>query len=148
LTNLPGWGTLARRQHDSGTLVEDTSMKNLTWTGLLACAMVLAAVSPALSHHSHAMYDLGKDVTVTGTVTQYTFRNPHVFLYIDTKSANGEVVNYWIEMSNIPNMIRRGIGQTTFKPGDKITANVHPLQDGRSGGSYVTVIAADGKTYD
>ncbi len=123
-------------------------MKNLTWTGVLAAAVVLAAASPALPHHSHAMYDLGKDVTVTGTVTQYTFRNPHVFLYIDIKSSTGEVVNYSVEMSNIPNMIHRGITQATFKPGDKVTVNLHPLQDGRPGGSYVTVVAADGKTYD
>ena len=58
------------------------------------------------------------------------------------------MVNYWIEMSNLPNMIRRGIGQATFKPGDKVTVNLHPLKDGRPGGSYVTIVAADGKTYE
>jgi hypothetical protein len=125
-----------------------TFMKNLKWTGLLAGAMALAVVSPALSHHSHAMYDHTKEVSVTGTVTKYVFRNPHVFLYIDIKSDSGEVVNYWVEMSNIPNMIRRGIGQATFKPGDEVTVRVHPLKDGRPGGNYVNVAAADGKTYD
>jgi hypothetical protein len=94
------------------------------------------------------MFDASKDVSVTGTVTEYVFRNPHVFLYIAVPGENGEVVNYSIEMSNIPNMIRRGIGQATFKPGDKITAKVHPLRDGRPGGNYVTILAADGKTYD
>jgi hypothetical protein len=76
------------------------------------------------------------------------FRNPHAFLYIDVKGENGETVNYSIEMSNIPNMITRGIGQTTFKVGDKVTAKVHPLRDGRPGGNYVTIVAADGKQYD
>ena len=123
-------------------------MKSLKWTGLLAGAIALGVVSPALSHHSHAMFDLSKDVTVTGTVTQFVFRNPHVFLSIDVKGENGEVVNYWIEMSNIPNMIRRGIGQATFKPGDKVMVKVHPLKDGRPGGNYVTIVAADGKTYE
>lgn len=110
--------------------------------------MALGVVSPALSHHSHAMFDHAKEVSVTGTVTQLVFRNPHVFLYIDVKSEKGEMVNYWVEMSNIPNMIRRGIGQTTFKPGDKVTVNLHPLRDGRPGGSYVTIVGADGKTYE
>ena len=57
-----------------------------------------------------------------------SFRNPHVFLYVDVEEENGETVNYWIEMSNLPNMIRRGIGINTFKPGDVITVNMHPLR--------------------
>jgi hypothetical protein len=122
-------------------------MTSLKQIGLMT-AVALGVASPALPHHSHAMFDAGKDVSVTGTVTEYVFRNPHVFLYIAVPSENGEVVNYSIEMSNIPNMIRRGIGQATFKPGDKITAKVHPLRDGRPGGNYVTILAADGKTYD
>jgi hypothetical protein len=125
-----------------------TVTNNLKWTGLLAGAMLLGVVSPALSHHSHAMFDLSKEVSVTGTVTQYVFRNPHVFLYIDVKSETGETVNYSVEMSNLTNMIHRGIGQATFKPGDRVTVNLHPLKDGRPGGNYVTIVAADGKTYD
>ncbi len=123
-------------------------MKNLKWTGLLAGAMALGIVSPALSHHSHAMYDHAKQVSVSGTVTKFLYRNPHVFLYVDVKGENGEMVNYWIEMSNLNNMVRRGIGKATFKPGDKVTVNFHPLRDGRPGGSYTTIVAADGKIYD
>lgn len=122
-------------------------LKNLKSTGLLAGVMTLGLVSPALSHHSHAMFDHAKDLSVTGTVTQFVFRNPHAFLYVDVKRENGEVVNYWFEMSNLPNMIRRGVTQATFKPGDKVTVNFHPLKDGRPGGSYTTIVAADGKTY-
>jgi hypothetical protein len=123
-------------------------MKHVKLTGLLAGAIALAIVSPAMAHHSHAMYDHTKEVSVTGTVTELVFRNPHVFLYVDVKADNGEVLRYPVEMSNIPNMIRRGIGQATFKPGDKVTVTVHPLRDGRAGGNYVTIVAADGKTYD
>ena len=122
-------------------------MRNLKWTGSLALAMALAVVSPALSHHSHAMFDHGREVTLSGTVTQFVFRNPHAFLYFDVATDKGEVVNYWIEMSNLTNMIRRGVGQGTFKPGDKVTVNFYPLKDGRPGGSYTTILAADGKTY-
>ncbi len=125
-----------------------TPMKNLKWTGLLAGAMALGVVSPALPHHSHAMFDHVTRVTVSGTVTEYVFRNPHVFLYVDVEGENGEIVNYWVELSNLPNMIRRGIGRATFKPGDRVTVNLHPLRDGRPGGSYITIVAADGKTYE
>ena len=123
-------------------------MQHLKRTGVLAAAMALSIVSPALSHHSHAMFDHNKETTITGTVTEFVFRNPHVFLYIDAKNEKGETQNYWVEMSNLPNMIRRGIGQSTFKPGDKVTVHVHPLKDGRPGGSYVTITDAAGKTYE
>jgi Family of unknown function (DUF6152) len=123
-------------------------MTRLRWTAGLACAMALVVVPPALSHHSHAMFDHARQVSVSGIVTEFLFRNPHVFLYIDVKGENGETVNYWIELSNLTNMITRGIGRSTFKPGDKVTARLHPLKDGRPGGSYVTIVAADGKTYD
>ena len=122
-------------------------LKDLTRTCVLAGAMGFGIVSPALSHHSHAMFDHSKEVSVTGTVTQFVFRNPHVFLYVDVTDDKGETKNYWIEMSNLPNMLRRGIGQTTFKMGDKVTVNLYPLKDGRPGGSYVTIVGADGKTY-
>jgi hypothetical protein len=107
----------------------------------------IAAAPTVLAHHSHAMFDHTKEVTVVGTVTEFVYRNPHVFLYLDIKDDKGETVNYSVEMSNIPNMIRRGILQATFKPGDRVSVNVHPLRDGRPGGNYVTIIGADGKSY-
>jgi hypothetical protein len=122
-------------------------MTTLKRTCLLAGVLALSAVSPAFPHHSHAMFDHSREMSVTGTVTEFVFRNPHVFLYIDVTNEKGEVVNYWIEMSNLTNMIRRGIGQATFKRGDTVTVNLYPLRDGRPGGSYTTIVAADGKTY-
>ncbi|HEY6360587.1 MAG TPA: DUF6152 family protein [Vicinamibacterales bacterium] len=122
-------------------------MNNLKLTGMLAAAMALAVSSPALSHHSHAMFDHEKDVTITGTVAEWVFRNPHVYLYVDTKMDNGETVRYSVEMSNITNMIRAGFGANTFKPGDQVTVRLHPLRDGRPGGNYITATTADGKTF-
>ena len=115
--------------------------------GALATAVSLGAPAAVWSHHSHAMFDHSKPVTLTGTVSEFVFRNPHVFLYVDVKEPNGETVKYWVEMSNIPNMIRRGIVQGTFKPGDSVTMDLYMLKDGRPGGSYVTITTADGKTY-
>ena len=123
-------------------------MKHLKWTALLAGVMALGMVAPAFSHHSHAMFDHTQEITRTGTVTEFVYRNPHGFLYLDVKGENGETVNYWVEMSNLTNMVRRGIGKSTFKPGDTVKVNLHPLSDGRPGGSYTTIVAADGKTYD
>lgn len=122
-------------------------MPHLTRTGLLAAAIALGAASPAVSHHSHAMFDHTKPATVTGTVKEFLFRNPHVYLYLDVKNERGEVVTYWIEMSNIQNMIKQGINQGTFKVGDVLTVKVHPLKDGRPGGNYETLTTADGRAF-
>jgi len=122
--------------------------RTLKRTGLLAAALALAVAAPAWSHHSHAMFDHARELTVTGKVTEFVFRNPHVFLYIDVRADNGDVQSYWVEMSNIPNMIKRGIVQSTFKPGDVVTVRLNPLKDGRPGGNYLTITAADGKTYE
>jgi uncharacterized cupredoxin-like copper-binding protein len=122
--------------------------KTIIRAGVLMAVLALGAVAPAWSHHSHAMFDHAKEMNVTGKVTEFVFRNPHVFLYIDVKSDSGEVQNYWVEMSNIPNMIKRGIVQSTFKPGDVVTVKLNPLKDGRPGGNYLTITAADGKTYE
>ena len=121
---------------------------HLTSAWVLASVLALGAASPAWSHHSHAMFDHATEITVTGKVTEFVFRNPHVFLYVDVRSDGGEVVKYWVEMSNIPNMIKRGILQSTFKAGDVVTVKLNPMKDGRPGGNYLTITAADGKTYE
>jgi hypothetical protein len=114
----------------------------------ITAAISLGITAPALSHHSHAMFDHTAEETITGTVADFAYRNPHVFLYVDVEGENDETLNYWIEMSNIPIMIRRGIGAGTFKTGDEVTVNFWPLKDGRAGGNYTTIIAADGTEYD
>ena len=124
-----------------------TVMTNLKLTGVLAAAMALGVSSPAWSHHSHAMFDHDKEVTITGTVAEWVFRNPHVFLYVDVKSDTGDTVKYTVEMSNITNMLKVGFGATTFKPGDKVTVTLHPLIDGRAGGNYIVATAADGRAF-
>jgi hypothetical protein len=122
-------------------------MQNLKWIAPLAVTLGLGVASPALSHHSHAMFDHSKPATVTGTVKEFVFRNPHVYLYLDVKNDRGEVVTYWIEMSNIQNMIKQGINQGTLKVGEVVTVRVHPLRDGRPGGNYETLTTADGRTF-
>jgi len=115
---------------------------------LMVAALALAAGTAARgAHHSHAMFDMTREVRVTGTVTSFSYRNPHVFLYLDVTGEDGKVTPWSVEMSNISNMERRGIYRSTFKPGDVVTVKLNPLHDGRAGGNYTSVTAADGKTY-
>ena len=123
-------------------------MKQLVAIALIAAGLALGSAQWAAAHHSHAMFDTSREVTITGTVTNFVYRNPHVFLYVDVKGDNGEVKEWAVEMSNISNIERRGIYRSTFKTGDSVTVKVNPLRDGRAGGNYTSVTTADGKTLE
>src|SRR5882757_1108084 len=98
-----------------------------------ALAACLAA-SPALAHHSHSMFDLTTEETITGTVKAFSFTNPHVYLYVNVADGpDGTVRTHVIEMSHIQNMISRGITPATIKPGDNVTIKMNPLNNGRPG---------------
>ena len=81
-------------------------------------------------------------------MTIFSYRNPHVFLHIDVKGETGDVVSWAVEMSNISNMQSRGIFGSTFRVGDVVSVKINPLKDGRFGGNYTSVTAADGKVYE
>src|SRR5918999_3194698 len=102
-------------------------MKNPTLTATVVA--ILLGGSLANAHHSHSMFDMTKEVSLTGTVTSFSYRNPHVFLYVDVKNEKGEVVSWAVEMSNISNMQTRGIYLSTFKAGDVVTVKINPLKD-------------------
>ena len=122
-------------------------MRRLTTTAMVA-ALLLTGAPHVRAHHSHSMFDTSTEVTVTGSVTMFSYRNPHVFLYLDAKNEKGEVVSWTVEMSNITNLQARGIFRSTFKAGDVVTVKLNPLKDGRPGGNYTSVVAADGKAYE
>lgn len=110
---------------------------------LLGIAGSLAA--PALAHHSFAMFDNTRSITLHGAVTRYQFTNPHAYLEIDAEQANGGARHFTLEMTS-PNMMSRG-GWTsrTIKTGDVVTAVVAPLRDGRAGGLVLEVTLPDGR---
>jgi len=115
---------------------------------VILIALALGSSEPLDAHHSHSMFDMTREVTVTGTVTIFSYRNPHVFLHLDVKDEKGQVVSWAVEMSNISNMQSRGVFGSTFKVGDVVSVKVNPLKDGRFGGNYTSVTAADGKVYE
>jgi hypothetical protein len=118
-------------------------LRPLAWAAALTG--VLAAASPALAHHSFAMFDNSRSITLQGKVTAYQFTNPHAYLEIDAEEANGRTKHYTLEMTS-PNMMTRG-GWTsrTLKPGDRVTTVVAPLRDGRAGGLLLEVTLPNGR---
>lgn len=90
-------------------------------------AGLLMVSVPTFAHHgSQASYDLSKRITVTGTVTEFVWRNPHCQTYMDVKDDKGNVTNWGFEMNSPGVLSRRGWTKNTIKPGDKITVTAAP----------------------
>jgi Family of unknown function (DUF6152) len=112
----------------------------------LAIATALAlSCSAAGAHHSFAMFDLAKDVTVVAVVREVQFTNPHVWLQIVVTDEKGVATEWSIESGAPGMMLRNGWKPSTLKPGDKITLTMHPLRNGNPGGSLVKVKVPDGR---
>ena len=115
---------------------------------LCVAGLATSLVTPVTAHHSHANYDITTWTVMEGTVKQLVLMAPHSIVYLDVKNEKGDVVSWTVEMSNITNMQARGIFRSTFKAGDVVTVKLNPLKDGRPGGNYTSVVAADGKAYE
>jgi hypothetical protein len=106
--------------------------------------MVLLASSVAFAHHSFAMFNMQQDLELQGVAKSFTWQSPHSWLQVLVKNASGKPVEWSIEMG-APNMLyKRGLRAASVKTGDAVTLVVHPLRDGRPGGSLVSVVLTDG----
>jgi hypothetical protein len=115
---------------------------------ILAAAAGLAAATPALAHHSFAMFDMAKEQTVTGTVTDFQWTNPHTWIWLEVPIAGGSGEQWGVEGMS-PNFLeRRGWSKNTLRRGDKISVVLHPVKNGKPGGSFVRVTLPDGKVMD
>jgi hypothetical protein len=112
-----------------------------------ALIIVLAALlsAAALAHHSFAMFDNTKEVTLTGTIKEFQWTNPHTFTWIDVPNASGGVDTWGVEGMSPNYLGRRGWTKNTLKPGDKVTIIINPLKDGQKGGTFLRCTLADGK---
>ncbi len=113
---------------------------------LSVTAVLALSCSVADAHHSFAMFDLGKDVTVEAVIKEVQFTNPHVWLQILVKDDKNVETEWSIESGAPGMMLRNGWKPSTLKPGDKVTLTMHPLRNGSPGGSLVRVKVPDGRT--
>jgi hypothetical protein len=114
-------------------------------SALLAAATVWVA-APALAHHSFAMFDREKEVTLTGTVREFQWTNPHAFIEVDVPGEKGGGAEKWsVEMNSPNNLTRQGWKSSMLKSGDKVSVTINPLRDGKKGGLFVQVVLPDGK---
>jgi len=116
----------------------------------LALLLALLVGGPVAAHHSFAMYDQAKVVTLTGVVKQFVPQANHAELHIIllspdhkalAKGADGKYVEWGIEMAGTAAVAQQGITGTTFAPGTVFSVKVNPLRDGSNFGSRVGAIA-------
>jgi hypothetical protein len=111
--------------------------------GLLA----LLAADLASAHHSAAMFDAGKEITLTGTVKEFQWMSPHCWIQLlvsDEAHPDAAPAEWGIEMDNPTGLSRHGWKPGSLKAGDRVVVVAHPLRDGTSGAQVVSV-AKDGK---
>ena len=106
-------------------------------TLVLAVALAAGAAGAATAHHSFAMYDATKLVTITGTVKEFQWTNPHAILWVYADSPKPGAGDLWsFELSTSPGPLTRlGWTKHSLNPGDKVTVEMNPLHDGQHGGS-------------
>jgi len=104
---------------------------------LLIALAASAAAAPAMAHHSGAMFEEKKEVTLNGVVKEFQFTNPHSWLLVDVKGADGKVTTWGFEAEGPSSMTRAGIRLKDFTPGTAVTITGRPMKDGRPAALWV-----------
>jgi hypothetical protein len=116
----------------------------------LACVLGgLALVSaPSFAHHSAVMFDDAKEITVSGTVKEFQYTNPHSWLLVDVKNQDGTVTTWGFEAEGPSTLIRAGIRKSDLAPGTALTITGHPMREGRPAAAWVRATRGDGKEFN
>jgi hypothetical protein len=111
----------------------------------LALMAFVAFEMPAVAHHSFAMFDANKRITVEGSVKEFHWTNPHSWIFLMVPNANGQPEEWAIELGSPSGLIRQGWEPKTLTAGMKVKVLLRPLKDGKVGGQFLSVTLPDGK---
>lgn len=115
---------------------------------LLACVVVGSLASaPAFGHHSFAVFDITKRVTITGVVKEIQWTNPHVWVYVDVPRSDGSPTRWGIEFTSVNHLTRLGMTRNTIAPGQTIEFQLNPYADGSPGGRFQIMKLPNGKYF-
>jgi|SRR5665213_3396902 len=120
------------------------------WARAVAAAMAIVLLMPlnaATAHHSAAMFDHSKTLTLHGTVKDFQYTNPHSWLIVTVTGTDGNPVDWGFEAEGPSTLLHAGILPKSFQPGDKVTVTASPMRDGRPAGSLISVLMADGTLF-
>ena len=107
---------------------------------LLIGVLALGAFLPAFAHHSFAMYEKDKILTLKGEVKTFQWSNPHSVIWFVVKPEGGGEPQEWgVETTSPGVLTRAGWTRNTIKPGDRVSVEFNPLRDGSHGGGLISV---------
>jgi len=115
----------------------------------LAMFVLTIAVSlmPVSAHHSvPAVFDINKEITIQGVVTQTEWRNPHTRVWMDARNNDGTISNWELELAP-PNALKRSLGSDFIKAGDQVTVILWQAKDGSRLGNALTLTVPDGRVF-
>lgn len=115
---------------------------------LIAGVLLLIGGRQALAHHSYAMFDHSRTMTLEGSVAKIEWVNPHVFVWLYVKKKDGkpgEYDLYGFENGPVTMMMREGWSKDTLKVGEIVSVQFFPLSDGRMGGYFIKAVHTDGR---
>ena len=118
------------------------------FVSVLVGGAVIAAAVPSLAHHSAAMFEEKKTITVEGVVKEFQFTNPHSWLLVNVTDKSGKVTTWGFEAEGPSTLQRAGIRPSEFPVGTKLTITGRPMKDGRPAAIWESAVRADGKKYD
>ena len=109
------------------------------------CACLSFAVALAWGHHSFSMFDMNKEITLNGTVTDFQWTNPHSYIEIDVPDEKGAVKHWSIELGSPSILQQSGWKFSSLRKSDKVTLIINPLKSGQSGGFLRKATLPNGK---
>ena len=122
----------------------NTKFSRFAWFAGFAGFALCSAVALS-AHHSASMFDNTKVKELSGTVKEFQWKNPHVWIQLDVQ--NGAKQEEWSIEGGSPNSLSRsGWRPSTFAPGTSVSIKVNPMKDGSTGGQFIGAKFADGKT--
>jgi Family of unknown function (DUF6152) len=106
-------------------------------------AGLLISPMTVLAHHSGAMFESEKTITVNGTVKEFEYTNPHSWPWVIVTGDRGQETLWGFEAEGPSTLMRAGVKRNSLQPGDAVTVTARPLRDGRPAGAWVSITKAD-----
>lgn len=120
-------------------------LMNVVLAAAIATGLVAAIATVAAAHHGFAVFDTSSQKTVSGTVKEFQWTNPHTWVWLDVPNDKGGVDTWGFEGMS-PNFLgRRGWTRKTLQPGDKITVTYFGMKDGSKGGAFLSCKRPNGE---
>ena len=119
--------------------------RRLITTIAVAAGVLAGSGVVATAHHSGAMFEPEKTITIEGVVKEFQYTNPHSWLWITVTNADKTTTDWGFEAEGPSTLFRNGIRKSDLVPGDKVTVTGRPMRDGRPAAAWLKAVKEDGR---